>query len=160
MCSGGYFGGLCLYTLKTAANEGMFPQSAYNILSLDQLATEDVSKYIINKAPDRGPLQFCIKNRSEEEGCIKILESLIDRSARLIAANLAAVVLKTGKGKSPDRRILITIEGTTFYKLHKLKSLFEKYFMEYLSGERERFCEFTEVQQSSLAGAALAALIN
>jgi hexokinase len=55
---------------------------------------------------------------------------------------------------------LITIEGTTFYKMHKLKSYFEKYLKEYLVEGNQRFYEFTEVQQSSLVGAALAALIN
>jgi hexokinase len=78
----------------------------------------------------------------------------------LVAGNLAAVVLKTGKGKNPERPVLITIEGTTFYKLQGLKVAFEKYFSLYLSGELKRYYEFTEVSQSSLVGAALAAMIN
>jgi hexokinase len=73
---------------------------------------------------------------------------------------MAAVILKTNKGKSAERPILITIEGTTFYRLHNLRNHFERYLKEYLSDERQRFYEFTEVQQSSLVGAALAALIN
>jgi hexokinase len=73
---------------------------------------------------------------------------------------MAAVILKTNKGKSAEHPILITIEGTTFYKMHKLRSYFELYLKEYLKGERQRFYEFTEVKQSSLVGAALAALIN
>jgi hexokinase len=55
---------------------------------------------------------------------------------------------------------LITVEGTAFYKLHNLKSSFEKYFAEYLTGDKMRYYEFTEVKQSSMVGAALAALIN
>ncbi len=160
MFSGGYFGGLCLHVLKTAANEGVFTRSSGRILSLEQLTTGDVNNYLVSKGADRGPLQECIEESSEEEACIKILETLIDRAALLVAANLAAVVLKTGKGKSPERPILITIEGTTFYKLHKIKPLFEKYLTGYLDGENKRYCEFTEVPQSSLAGAALAALID
>ncbi len=76
-----------------------------------------------------------------------------------MAANLA-VLLKTDQGKSADRPLLITIEGKTFYKMNNLKLQSEKYFGEYLSGERERYYEFTEVPQSSLIGAALSALIN
>jgi hexokinase len=56
--------------------------------------------------------------------------------------------------------VLITIDGTTFYKLHNLKTRFEKYFSEFLSGERKRYVNFTEVEQSSLLGAALAGLID
>lgn len=160
MFAGGYLGGLCLHALKTAADEGVFTRSAGRILSLQQLTTEDVNNYLVNKGTDRGPLQACIEDSSEEEACIKILESLIDRAALLVAANLAAVVLKTGKGKSPERPIMITIEGTTFYKLRNLRTLFEKYFSGYLNGENKRYCEFTEVPGSSLAGAALAGLIT
>ncbi len=160
MFAGGYLGGLCLHALKTAADEGVFTRSAGKILSLQQLTTEDVNNYLVNKGADRGPLQACIEDSSEEEACIKILESLIDRAALLVAANLAAVVLKTGKGKSPERPIMITIEGTTFYKLRNLRTLFEKYFSGYLNGENKRYCEFTEVPGSSLAGAALAGLIT
>ena len=89
-----------------------------------------------------------------------IIDTLIDRAAVLVAANLAAVVLKTGKGTSPERPVLITIEGTTFYKLHNFRIRFEKYFSDFLSGERKRYIEFTEVEQSSLIGAALAGLID
>jgi hexokinase len=77
-----------------------------------------------------------------------------------VAANLATVVLKTNKGKSPVCPILITVEGAIYYKLNNLKSQIDKYLREYLSGERQRFFEFTEVLHSSLVGAALAALID
>jgi hexokinase len=89
-----------------------------------------------------------------------IIDNIIDRSARLVAANLAAVVLISGKGTHPERPVLITVEGTTFYKLHNLKPRFEGYFSDFLSGDRKRYVEFTEVKQSSLIGAALAGLID
>ncbi len=101
-----------------------------------------------------------LRVRQDEESCKTIINSLIDRAAKLVAANIASVVLKTDKGKFPGRPILITIEGTAFYKLHNLKGLFEKYFTEYLTEENKRYVEFTEVPQSSLIGAALAGLIN
>jgi len=161
MFSGGYLGGLCLSVLKTAANEEVFtPDTTRKILSLNQLTTEDVNDYINLATTDRGPLYTCIRNKADENSCIRIIESLIDRAAKLVAANLASVILKTGKGQSRDKPVLITIEGTVFYKLHDFRSRFEKYFLKYLSGDKERFYEFTEVQQSSLIGAALAALIN
>jgi hexokinase len=161
MFSGGYFGGLCLHTLKTAAHEAVFStETACRIMTLDKISTEEVNEYVSDEKSGRGPLELCTINREDKVNCIKIIENLIDRAARLVAANLAAVILKTNKGKSASRPILITIEGTAFYKLRNLKPLFEHYFAGYLSGERERFFEFTEVEQSSLVGAALAALIN
>jgi hexokinase len=161
MFSGGYFGGLCLSVLKAASEEGVFSDPTASKLSgLTELSSEEVNNYVSNSVSDRSPLYLCMTDRTDEQSGITIIESLIDRAGKLVAANLAAVILKTGKGKSADRPVLITIEGTTFYKLHNLRSRFEKYFNEYLSGERKRYYEITEVQQSSLVGAALSALIN
>jgi hexokinase len=82
---------------------------------------------------------------------------MIERSAKLVAANLAAVVLKTNKGKTAERPVLITVEGTTYYKLSGLKSGVENNLNEYLS-HKKRYVEFTEVPNSGLIGAAIAAL--
>ena len=161
MFAGGYFGGLCLSILKSAAKEGVFTSgTSSKILELDDLSSEDLNNFVLKPVSGRGPLISCIMDKADELSCIEIIECLIDRAAKLVAANMAAVILKTGKGQSAERPILITIEGTTFYKLYKLRSFFEKYLGEYLSGNGQRYYEFTEVKQSSLVGAALAALIN
>jgi len=161
MLSGGYIGGLCLSTLKTAAREEVFrKETATCLIELAELSSEDMNTYVLNSSSGRGPLASCIINNTDEETCTEIIECLIDRAAKLVAANIAAVILKTNKGKSSARPILITIEGTTFYKLHNLKPLFENYLKEYLKDDKLRYYEFTEVKMSSLIGAALAALIN
>jgi hexokinase len=161
MIAGGYLGGICLTTLKSAAREGVFTQNAaIAILALDDLTSEEANTYVTNPTAICGSLFQCMKDKTDAENCIKIIDSIIDRAAKLVAANLAAVILKTEKGKSAEKPILITIEGTTFYKMHNLCKYFESYLEEYLQGDRKRYYEFTEVQQSSLVGAALAALIN
>jgi hexokinase len=161
MFAGGYFGGLCLSVIKSAAKEGVFTGSgAAEILAINELSSEDVNNFISNTNAGCSPLYECRLENTDYDNCIEIIDTLINRAARLVAANMAAVILKTNKGKSAEKPILITIEGTTFYKMHKLKTYFEKYLQDYLSGDRKRFYEFTEVRQSSLVGAALAALIN
>jgi hexokinase len=161
MFAGGYFGDLCLTALKSASKEGVFSDSAAaGLTSINGLSSEDANNFVSNPVTYTGSLVNCIRNQSDKEGFIEIIECLINRSAKLVAANLAAVILKTDKGKSQKKPILITIEGTTFYKMHNLQSQFEMYLKEYLEGENQRFYEFIEVQQSSLVGAALAALIN
>jgi hexokinase len=99
-------------------------------------------------------------NLNDAESCKSIIDALIDRAAKLVAVSMSAIILMCGKGKSPEKPIIITVEGTIFYKLHNFKSGFEKYLNEYLTDERNRYVEFTEVAQSSLIGAALAALID
>jgi hexokinase len=161
MFAGGYFGGLCLMALKMAAKEGLFTDvSASGISSLNELSSEEVNKFVSGSKTDSSLLHEFMIDKNDEDNCREIIRGLIDRSAKLVAANIAAVILKTDKGKSSERPILITIEGTTFYKMHRLRSLFEEYLKEYLQGEKQRFYLFTEVPRSSLVGAALAALIN
>jgi hexokinase len=161
MFSGGYLGGLCLTVLKAASAEGIFSRHSYEFLSgITELSSNVASSVFNNHGSEKNILRECFKHKEDMEYCKEIIDTLIDRAAKLVAANLAAVVLKTGKGSRPEKPVLITIEGTTFYKLHNLKVRFEKYFSEFLSGDRKRYVDFTEVEQSSLVGAALAGLID
>ncbi len=161
MYAGGYIGNLCLYILKRAAGEDVFSkETARRLLELPQLSSGEASEFVRTSGKGEGTLENCFTGEEDRERCVAIIDCMIDRAARLVAANLAAVVLKTGKGKSEEHPILMTIEGTAFYKLHRLKERFEEYFAGYLNGELKRFVEFTEVPQSSLVGAALAALVE
>jgi hexokinase len=161
MMSGGYLGGLCLTALKSAAAEGVFTEStASGILSLNDLSTSDINSFVSKKISGRGPLLCNVLNPADDDACIKIIDSIIQRAAKLVAANLAAVILKTNKGKSSDRPVLITVEGSVYYKMHNMKIYIEKQLNDYLTGDKKRYIEFIEVKQSSLVGAALAALID
>jgi hexokinase len=161
MFSGGYFGDLCLTVLKAAANEGLLSDEGTKRLNkTSELTTGEANNFVANRTSGDNILTDCFIAGQDRSISIHIVDNMIDRAAKLVAANLAAVVLKTGKGTEHERPVLITIDGTTFYKLHNLKSRFEKYFFEFLSGERKRYVNFTEVEQSSLIGAALAGLID
>ena len=160
MFSGGYFGGLTLFVLKAAATEGVFSElSAGKILLIDDLPSWEANEFAAGNISKGNILNRCFRDGEDAGNCRQIIDTLIDRAAKLVGASLAAVVLKSGKGISANNPILITVEGTTFYKLHNFTRRFERYFYEYLSGERKRYVEFTEVEQSSLIGAALGALI-
>ncbi|MFZ2338540.1 MAG: hypothetical protein WAW07_02320 [Bacteroidales bacterium] len=161
MFSGGYFGGLCLFVLKAAANDGLFsPRTAGRLKVLRDLTAEEANGFLVGYNTQTNSLSGCFSDAGDAGTGKFIIDNIIDRTARLVSANLAAVVLKTGKGTDPERPVLITIDGTTFYKLHNLKLRFEDYFADFLSGDRKRYVEFTEVKQSSLIGAALAGLID
>jgi hexokinase len=160
MISGGYYGNLCLLTLQTAAKEGVFSESAASgILSLDELSSEDVNIFLAAQTGN-GSLSSIFREKTDIASCLEIVNCLLNRAALLVAANLVAVVLRTGKGKIPGRPILVTVEGSMYYKLHNMKAQINRYFSEYLTGEKKRYVEFMEVKQSSLVGAALAALID
>lgn len=161
MFSGGYFGGLAHTALKTAADEGVLSaESAEQLDAADEMTTEDVNRFLDQSSSGRGPLMEYLASEEDRAAAHQIIQALVDRAAVLVAANLAAVILKTGKGKHPDKPVLITVEGTAYYKLHGLKSQIEAALKNFMAGKNQRYYEFTYVDHSSLVGAALAALID
>lgn len=160
MISGGYFGGLCLTVLKAAAREGLFTVETVEKLSgLTDLSTNDANDFVSKSFSEANSLRNCFSDKEDAGKCTEIINTLIERAAKLVAANLSAVVLRTGKGLSISKPLLITVEGTTFYKMHNLRLKFEGFFNGFLTGERKRYVEFAEVPDSGLIGAALAGLI-
>ena len=161
MFSGGYFGGLAHAALKMAADEGYLSnESAEKLRAVNEITTEDVNNYLDEEALERGSLSNILTDAKDQKAAIKIIQTLVERAAKLVTANLAAVILKSGKGTVPEKPILITVEGTAYYRLHGLKVQIEAGMKEYLTGKNQRYYEFTHVDQSSLVGAALAALIE
>lgn len=159
MFAGGYLGGLCSTALKTAAIEGVFAEPAV-FENLEELSTEQVNKYVYGIDDAKSVLPGVFTDQSDKLLAAEIIDGLIDRAAKLVAANIAAVILKTGKAKTHEKPVLMTIEGTTFYKLHGFRAQFEKYLKNFLSGENQRYYEIVEVENSSLLGAAIAAIVN
>jgi len=161
MFSGGYLGGLSLSVLKTAASEGVFSEESARMTQLlSDLSTTEMNDFLIKGGKSGNILSVCYSNHEDTENSTLILNELINRASKLVAANLAAVILKTGRGLTEEKPVLITIDGTTYYNLHTLKSKFEKCLSDYLSGERKRYVEMTGVGKSGLIGAALAGLIE
>jgi hexokinase len=161
MFSGGYFGGLCTTALKQAAFEGIFSdETKVLVLELPELSSEEVNSFVCGNNNDENRLAKTFAHNNDKESAATIIEGMIERASKLVAANLAAVILKTDKAKLPEKPALLTIEGTTFYKLKDFQVKFERYLQEYLSGEKQRYYEIVEVPNSSLLGAAIAAIVN
>jgi hexokinase len=90
-----------------------------------------------------------------------LLDSLIERAAKLVAAMLASTVLKTGsRGCDPTIPVCITADGTTFYELKSLKKKTEYYLTDFLEKNHGRFIEIVNVDNAPLIGAAIAGLTN
>ena len=161
MISGGYFGGLCTTALKAAANEDVFcAETKVNLKKVGEFSSEEVNKFVCGIDLKTNALTTTFVAEEDAVAAAEIINALIQRSAKLTAASLAAVILKTGKAKSPEKPILMTIEGTTFYKMNNFRILFEAFLQGFLSGENKRYYEIVEVPNSSLIGAGIAALVN
>lgn len=161
MIAGGYFGGLCTTALKAAADEDVFSaETKVNLKKLGELTSEEVNKFVCGIDLKTNILATNLTTEEDMEAAADIINALIQRSAKLTAASLAAVILKTGKGKSAEKPVLMTIEGTTFYKMNNFRVMFEAFLQGFFSGENRRFYEIVEVPNSSLVGAGIAALVN
>jgi len=159
-------------------------ESKNNIHKLPELTSEQVNKFVSGIDLDKetpaesiavdkkkatatrvsemelNELDEALVSHDDKIAATIIIDGLIERAAKLVAANLASVILRTGKAKSEDKPVLMTIEGTTFYKLKKFQSMFESFLQQFLSGDKKRHYEIVEVENSSLLGAAIAAIVN
>lgn len=161
MFAGGYFGGLCTTALKVAADENIFSEKTKNNLKdMRELTSEEVNKFVCGIDLAENILFKMLSSDEDRSSAGIIIESMIERAAKLVAANLGAVILKTDKAKSQESLVLMTIEGTTFYKLKNFREMFENFLQDFLSGDKKRYYEIAEVENSSLLGAAIAAIVN
>jgi hexokinase len=160
MISGAYMGGLTLQTLKTAACEGLFsPAYASALGSLDRLETRQLNRFL--RDPSRESIAVSLP-APEEDRVVQYLiaGNLVERAAKLTAANLASAVLSSGRGANPCYPVCITAEGTTFYELKSLRESIDHHLADYLTCSKGRYYEFVRVENATLVGAAIAGLTN
>jgi len=156
--SGAYQGPLALEVLRKAAENKLFSKSAAaQIDALGFLETKTMDSFLHTPYDTANTLaQLC----TEDDRIIMytLLDRLIERAAKLTAASLAAVVLKTGKGHNPSKPVCIAADGTTFFKTKGLRFRTSYYLKEFLETKHHIFTEFTHRDDAPLIGAAVAAL--
>lgn len=163
MMSGAYLGPLCLKVLQTAARENLFSSEiSEKIRSLQSLQTKDVSDFLNNPKDTNNPIGTTFSDCSDSELTTihYLLSAIVERAAKLTAINLAAAVIKSDKGKNPDKPVCIVAEGTTFFSLPGLHEKVEWYLQKFLAEKKKRYYELTHVENATLIGAAIAGLTN
>ena len=161
MISGAYLGPLSLMIIQKAAQENLFSAVTCDKLnSLKELTTKDISVFLQQSNDGDNPLSAAVANHDDLALLLELVEKIVERAAKLTAINLSSAVLKSGKGQDPNRPVCIVAEGTTFYKLHNLKSQVEFYLTKYLQEQKGRFYEIISVENATLIGAAIAGLTN
>ncbi|NTV91523.1 MAG: hexokinase [Clostridiales bacterium] len=179
MISGVYQGGLMLVLLKKAAEEGLFsPAAAKAIEGLKTLTASDLTDFCDYSYKGDNPLSKCItieripakhgQELKEQEESVKtdaaviyfLLDAFYERIARLVAVNLAAIMMKTGKGGDPCRPVCISADGTAFYKAKLFRGKLDYYVREFMNKQEGIYCEFLKAENATLVGTAIAGLIN
>jgi hexokinase len=161
--SGGYLGGLIFTMLKDAAGAGLLSETfRENIRRMDNLTTIDANEFLHSPYGKNLLSNSCSQDgeegQSDRTTLYHLIDSLVERAAKLVAINLTSVIVKTGKGQDPCRPVCITADGSTFYKLKNFKSKLEHYLKVYMNDELGLYCEFVEVENANLTGSAIAAL--
>ncbi len=163
MISGAYLGPLCAKTIEKATDDNLL-SSAFNkkMVNLQSLDTRDINSYLFDPHNQANTLSSNLHGCHEDDysTIYYIIESLVERAAKLAAINLASVALKTGGGQNPDRPLCISAEGTTFYKVKSLQTRIKYYLDDYLMKKNKCCYKIINVKDSSLIGAAIAGLTN
>ena len=160
MFSGGYLGELLLHTLKKAADDGLMEERiSKKLKTITNLKTEDMNDFLTS--PERGNILADIcqsENSDNREILYYIANNLVERSAKLAAAALSSLCLKSEAGHSVSKPICITIEGSTFYKLKNLRDLTLYYVKDYLTDKKGINVDIINVKDATIKGAAIAGL--
>ena len=161
MISGAYQGPLALLVLKEAAKDGLFSEKLKaEILNLITLEPAVMDKFLNSPRDILNPLGKLCSTDSDRILLFTIMDQLIERAAKLTAAHLAAIVLKTGKGDDPTLPVCIAADGTTYYKSKGLKFRTEYYLKSYLEIKKNRYVEFCHLDDAPVIGAAVAGLLQ
>ena len=160
MISGAYLGEATLHLMKKAAKAEVFSkETSKKIFDLQELNTTQMSHYLEQPYNKNYLLVGLINDNKKDAASLYILLSAyIKRSAFFTAANLAAVILKTGEGFDPCHPICINADGTTFYKTEFLKFYTDYYLHLYLTEKLGISYRFINIEDSPTIGAAIAAL--
>ena len=163
MISGAYLGPLCLEVINKAVEEELFSSvTAEKLKGIKKLDTKQLSDYLTEPPAPFHPLGEVLLEASNYDKAITeaLVKAIVERAAKLTAINLAAAVLKSGKGKNADKPVCIVAEGTTFYKLPGLREKADEYLQKFLVEQKGRYYEIVYVENATLIGAAIAGLTN
>lgn len=166
MIAGGYQGSLMLAVIKKAVLDGLFSEAfEEKITNISDLISKDIDDFLNFPYSDKNPLARCcsagdtIKITTDCQTLYYLIDAMMERAAKLVAVNIASVIIKTGKGGNPCLPVCITAEGTTFYKSKLVRNKLEFYLKKYLNERKNLYCEFVKVENATLIGTAIAGLM-
>ena len=163
MISGAYLGGLCHTALTAAAEQGLFSKDITKmILAIGELDTRDVSDFLSISMTGQNPLALLVQDAREDDIIMiyHILNGIIQRAAKLTAVDLSAAVLRCGQGQNPLSPVLITVDGTTFFKLKDFQCRVDDYMRRHLTQRRGLYYRIVQAKDATLLGTAIAGLTN
>ncbi|UTC63142.1 hexokinase [Treponema sp. OMZ 787] len=164
MCSGRYLGELCSIALRTGAAEGIFsPRANKMLLNSRNFSSEEISLFLKEQNHKKNIFSDIIDSGAVSADYVKIYficKCVFERAARLSAAVIGAACIKTGKGKSPDRPICVSADGSMFLKGFLIKERIFKSLHTCLTEKKGIYFVLKTNDDAVTLGTALAAFLN
>ncbi|MCM1321464.1 MAG: hypothetical protein NC041_05510 [Bacteroides sp.] len=161
MCAGAYLGGLMLTVLKFAAADKLFSDAVCGqIRSIAAFSLQDADEFLFDMCDEKTLLGKILNSgtAADKDTVFRLLDAVIDRTARLTAALVAAVVIKSGQGLLPEQPVCVLCEGTTFHSLYRLKKRIAEYLDNVLTVRYHLYYQFVAFDNAVAAGTAAAAV--
>ena len=153
LTAGVYLGALCSIAVRAAAEDGFVSKAAgERVAALGRIDSAVADAWACGEGMEKLNLSF-----QDAEFIQSIAKTVIQRSAKCMAVNLAAILLLTGGGK--DKPALICAEGSLVQKSRIYKSALDGYLGAF-ADEHGLNYEYVEGSGSTLTGSAAAALLN
>lgn len=159
MMSGHYLGALLLKYMKRGAEYGLFSEEAKaSILALEQFQPADMDNFLAH--PYSRNLIACLAGIHDTDRNViyLLIDAMLERTARLVVSCYTACAKRTGMESNPLRPILITAEGTTYYRCELLKQKIDYYIEHYMRRTHGIYVQTMQVENVVTYGTALAAV--
>lgn len=161
MISGAYIGPLGSRVLEEAIEAGLVSVAAARDISrLLPLTTVTMDNFLHNPYSRDNPIANACAHPADRSTIFILLDTVVERAAKLSAVNLSATILIGEAGTDPAFPIAVCADGTTFFKTKDLMFRTRYYLKQYLEEQHGRFTEIIHNDDAPIIGAAVAALLN
>jgi hexokinase len=158
LISGVYMGPLALELLQALASEGVFSHAGAAAFSImKDLSTIHIDNLAADNGRDVGVLGTEAFTDADREIMKTVFAAVVDRAALLTAVNISAAVVKSGAGQDPARPVCVNIDGSTYYKTHRLSEQVQAHLAVIL-GAHGLHTRCIQVDDAPIVGAAIAGL--
>ncbi len=162
MCSGVYLGKVAFSMLSQACTDRLFSENFRSgFRAAGSVSPADIDTFLYTPFDQETPFGKILSKGTEEDRNILyvLLDTLIERTARIVASVLSASVLKSGKGTVPAEPVCIVCNGTTFWRTHDLYEKVQYHMRDILTNTYRRYYEIVKIENDITLGTATAALM-
>jgi hexokinase len=135
-------------------------EAVARLAGVEKLTAREIDDFLYYPYGDNALANCCRGDDGAALALYWLIDAMIERAAIFAAANISAIMRKTGKGKNPNLPVCVTADGTTFYKSKLLRPKLDYHIRTFTNERLGLYCEFVKATNGVLAGTAIAALQN